>query len=151
MSTDSDNRDPETYAIIGAAMEVHRELGHGFLEPVYQDALAVELCAHKVPFEREKHLQVFYKGGISPRSTKPILSASARFWSNASRFRQSANRKKLRSSTTSESLGYLAPLYLTSAPDPSPTNASFLPPIRLHLTSRYKSAIFFRRNLCNSA
>jgi hypothetical protein len=39
------NKDPQTYAIIGAAMEVHRQLGHDFLEAVYQEALAVELTA----------------------------------------------------------------------------------------------------------
>jgi GxxExxY protein len=66
MSADSNPHDPETYALIGAAMEVHRELGPGFLEPVYQDALAVELTSRHLPFEREKLLHVTYKGGILP-------------------------------------------------------------------------------------
>ncbi len=55
-------RDAETYAIIGAAMEVHRELGHGFLEAVYQDALAAELARREVPFEREIEIPILYKG-----------------------------------------------------------------------------------------
>jgi len=42
-------RDPETYAIIGAAMEVHRELRHGLVEPVYQDGLGVEFSAWEFP------------------------------------------------------------------------------------------------------
>ena len=51
-------------------MEVHRELGPGFLEAVYQDALAVELNAKRIPFEREKMLRVSYKGGLLPSAYK---------------------------------------------------------------------------------
>ena len=54
--------DQETYAIIGAAMAVHAELGHGFLEPVYQAALEQELLARRVPFKREVEIPVSYRG-----------------------------------------------------------------------------------------
>lgn len=62
----SREKDPETYAIIGAAMEVHRELGSGFLEAVYQDALAVELTVRGIPFKREVATPVRYKGQTLP-------------------------------------------------------------------------------------
>ena len=55
-------RDKETYAIIGAAMRVHGALGFGFLEKVYQDALEVELHLSKIPYEREKAIDILYRG-----------------------------------------------------------------------------------------
>jgi len=58
--------DPETYAIIGAAMEVHRCLGHAFLENTYQEAMVVELNARGIPFEREKSLPIRYKNVVLP-------------------------------------------------------------------------------------
>ena len=52
----------ETYAIIGACMEVHKQLGCGFLEKVYQDALEIEFQLRHIPYEREKHITIEYKG-----------------------------------------------------------------------------------------
>jgi len=51
-----------TKDIIGAAMEVHKTLGGGFLESVYEESLAIEFDSRKIPFERQKSIDVFYKG-----------------------------------------------------------------------------------------
>jgi len=54
-----------TEKIIGAAMEVHKTLHRGFLESVYEEAMAIELDLQKVPFEKQKPIDVFYKGKVA--------------------------------------------------------------------------------------
>ena len=56
----------ESYKIIGKCFEVHNNLGAGFLEIVYKDALQYEFNKAKIPFEREKEYIVNYKGIILP-------------------------------------------------------------------------------------
>ncbi|MBQ0074828.1 MAG: GxxExxY protein [Prevotella sp.] len=51
----------ESYAINGAAFEVYKHLGHGFLEAVYQEALEQEFIKRNIPYEREKELTICYK------------------------------------------------------------------------------------------
>jgi GxxExxY protein len=57
-------KDQQSHAIIGAAMEVHRELGFGFVEAVYQCALALEFEEREIPFRAEVPLRVRYKGKL---------------------------------------------------------------------------------------
>jgi GxxExxY protein len=61
-----EERDSQTYAIIGAAMEIHRQLGHGFLEPVYQEAALIEFELRQIPFKREVVLPICYKDILLP-------------------------------------------------------------------------------------
>ncbi len=56
----------ESYEIIGKCMEVHNNLGPGFLEIVYKDALEFEFRKAEIPFEREKEYKVNYKDIILP-------------------------------------------------------------------------------------
>lgn len=56
--------DPQTHAIIGAAMEVHNVLGPGFLEAVYHDAMMIELRRRGIPAVREVLAVVRYKGEV---------------------------------------------------------------------------------------
>jgi GxxExxY protein len=62
MMVASEKKDERTYAIIGAAMEVHRQLGCGFLEAVYQQAFELELTARQIPFRREVELPITDRG-----------------------------------------------------------------------------------------
>ena len=54
----------ESYKIIGAAREVHKVLGCGFTEPVYQEALELEFQLRDIPYVREKNFQITYKGQL---------------------------------------------------------------------------------------
>ena len=51
----------ESYLIIGAAIEVHKELGYGFLEAVYQEALEKEFELKRIPYKREVPFTIYYK------------------------------------------------------------------------------------------
>lgn len=64
MNTDEFPYKDECYDIIGACMEVSNELGCGFLEPVYQEALCYEFSDQGIPFENEKILDVYFKGRL---------------------------------------------------------------------------------------
>jgi len=64
MDADLSGKDPQTYTIIGAAMAVHAELGHAFLEAVYQAALEKEFQRRKIIYDREKRLPGCYAGGV---------------------------------------------------------------------------------------
>jgi len=52
----------ESYKIVGAAFKVYNELGSGFLEAVYQEALEIEFQRQGIPYEREKELKIQYAG-----------------------------------------------------------------------------------------
>ena len=52
----------ESYKIVGLCMKIHKELGAGFFESVYQEALELELKKNNIPFEKEKKLPVYYNG-----------------------------------------------------------------------------------------
>jgi GxxExxY protein len=62
MREPSEEVDALAQKVIGAAIEVHRQLGPGYLESVYEEALTVELRLREIPFERQKTFAVDYKG-----------------------------------------------------------------------------------------
>jgi GxxExxY protein len=57
----------ESYQIIGKCFEVHNQLGPGFLEVVYKDALELEFQQAGIPYEREKEYSIVYKGTLLRR------------------------------------------------------------------------------------
>lgn len=56
----------ESYLLMGICMEVHRELGMGFKEALYKDAIEIELREKKIPYKKEKEFKIEYKGIILP-------------------------------------------------------------------------------------
>ena len=56
--------DPQTFQIIGAAMEVHRQLHRGLYEGFYCEALGIELSLRRIPFEAQRPIQLEYKGHV---------------------------------------------------------------------------------------
>lgn len=52
----------ESYSVMGACFEVYKEKGCGFVEPVYQDCLEIELGIRRIPYKAQSSLQLFYKG-----------------------------------------------------------------------------------------
>lgn len=60
----------EAYKIVGCCMEVHKELGRGFNEVVYGDALEIEFKNRKIEYSREKKFNIIYKGEILQRYYK---------------------------------------------------------------------------------
>ncbi len=63
----------ETFAIRGAAFEVYREMGSGFLEAVYQECLEKELQSRNIPYQAQQELRLTYKGACLSQTYKPDL------------------------------------------------------------------------------
>ena len=61
----------ESFRIIGACMEVHNELGPGFLESVYQEALSREFRLQQIPFEEQPEIRLYYKDELMKKTFKP--------------------------------------------------------------------------------
>lgn len=88
-----------TYKIIGCCMEVHKNLGKGFNEIVYKDALEIEFKLNEFPYQREKEFNIEYKGFALPRKynadfvvfDKIILEAKAIELLTSSHLKQTLN------------------------------------------------------------
>lgn len=65
----------EVYSIIGAAIEVHKNLGSGFLEPVYQEAFEIELKSREIFFQSQCEIAIHYKDFILQKNYRADLVA----------------------------------------------------------------------------
>lgn len=63
----------EVYEIVGAAFEVYYRLGRGFLEPVYQEAMQIELKHRRIPFEAKKEISIRYREFLLDKKYEPDL------------------------------------------------------------------------------
>ena len=86
----------EVYVIVGAAMDVYYQLGRGFLEPVYQEALDIEFRRRKIPFKAKEEILIYYKGEPLKKKYEYLL------WKNRHRAEGARRIKWPRGGTTSE-------------------------------------------------
>ncbi len=63
----------EAYRIVGACLAVHKDKGNGFAEPVYQDALEIELELSGIPFDAQRNYQIHYRGRPLKHSYTPDI------------------------------------------------------------------------------
>ena len=61
----------ESYRIMGACFEVYKDKGCGFVEPVYQECLSLELARQEIPFKEQLELALSYKGTVLQQTYKP--------------------------------------------------------------------------------
>jgi len=64
-------KDKRTYKILGAAMEVHKEMGCGFLEAVYQETLEMEFERQGIPYKLQPEIDIYYKGQLLKKKYQP--------------------------------------------------------------------------------
>ena len=89
----------ECYAIVGAAIEVHQELGCGFLEAVYQEALELEFDSQGLPFDAQPVLQIRYKEHNLKKEYVPDIISHGKIIVELRLWESSQGKKGLKFST----------------------------------------------------